>query len=379
MKLTIDTDKLADAAQWALRAVPGNPPAPVLAGMRLEAADNTLLLSGFDYDHSARAREDCEVSEAGTLLVSGRVFTDLVRGFPKSRATTLTLDGTDLTLSCGTAHISLPTLPLDDYPALPAIPGVSGTVDGAVLAEAATKVAAAAGSDDTIVALTGVEFTLSDTALVLSATDRYVFHVADVPWTPSKTVKGRGRNRPLTQGRALVPGDVVRDAARILGADDQAELTVTGSLFAVSVPGRWVTGRLLDGALPGYAALFPTEFASVATTGTEALADAIKHVMPLLGKTDPMILDVTDGEITVRAGTDDQGRGRDRVHADLEGDPLSIVFNPGLLLKTLQQIDAPVTQVNFTTPTKPALLHAADQPDTFRGLIMPIRHTSISG
>ncbi|GAA3914090.1 hypothetical protein GCM10023084_77260 [Streptomyces lacrimifluminis] len=57
MKLTIDTDKVADTAQWALHAIPGNPPAPVLAGMRLEADDNTLLLSSFDYYRSARARE----------------------------------------------------------------------------------------------------------------------------------------------------------------------------------------------------------------------------------------------------------------------------------------------------------------------------------
>ena len=113
MKLTNAPDTLADAAQWALRAVPGNPPAPVLAGLRIEAADNALTLAGFDYYRSARAREDCEVSEPGTLLVPGRVFTDIVKAFPKGKPTTLALDGTDLALSCGTAHILLPTLPLD--------------------------------------------------------------------------------------------------------------------------------------------------------------------------------------------------------------------------------------------------------------------------
>ncbi|WP_272819713.1 hypothetical protein [Streptomyces caniscabiei] len=38
------------------------------------AADNTLALAGFDYYRSARAREDCEVSEAGTLPVPGCVL-----------------------------------------------------------------------------------------------------------------------------------------------------------------------------------------------------------------------------------------------------------------------------------------------------------------
>lgn len=375
MKLTIDTDRLADAAQWALRAVPGNPPTPVLAGMRLEAADdNTLTLAGFDYYRSARAREDCEVSEPGTLLVPGRVLTDIVKAFPRGKPTTLALDGTDLALSCGTAHILLPTLPLDDYPTLPTIAAASGTVDGAALAAAAARVAAAATTDETITILTGVQFALTDTTLTLSATDRYSFHVADVPWTPNPAPRGKGKNKPRVAGNALVPADAVRDAARILADADKAELTITESQFAISVPGRWATSSILDGELPNY--VFPTEFESVATTGTEALTDAIKHIQPLLGKADPMVLEVTDGQITVRAGTDDKGRGRDQVHADLEGDPLTIAFNPGLLLKALQQIDGPVAQFNFTTPTKPALVYGVDQADVFRGLVMPIRLSS---
>lgn len=380
MKLTIDTDKLADAAQWALRAVPGNPPTPVMAGMRLEAADdNTLALAGYDYYRSARAREDCEVSEPGTLLVPGRVFTDIVKAFPKGKPTTLALDGTDLALSCGTAHILLPTLPLNDYPTLPTISAASGTVDGATLAAAGARVAAASTTDETIATLTGVQFGLSDTTLTLSATDRYTFHVADLPWTPNPAPKGKGTNKPRVTGNTLVPADAVRDAARILADADTAELTITESQFAISVPGRWATSSLIEGELPKYATLFPTEFEAVATTSTEDLIDAIKHIQPLLGKADPMLLEVADGQITVRAGTDDKGRGRDQVHADLEGDPLTIAFNPGLLLRTLQQIDAPFAQFNFTTPTKPVLLHAPEQADTFRGLLMPIRLTKGNG
>jgi len=251
MKLTIDTDKLADATQWAMRAVPANPPIPVLADLRIEATDdNTLTLAGFDSYRSARASEACEVSEAGTLLVPGRVLTDVVKSFPKSRPTTLALDGTDLAVSCGTAHIQLPRLPLQDYPTLPALPAPSGTVDGAVLADAATRVAAAADTDDALPVLTGVQFTLDDTTLRLAATDRYAFHVAELPWTPT-TVKGRGKNKPLTEGSVLVPGDAVRDAARILASTDQAaEVSFTASHFVVRVPGRSATGSTLEGDLP---------------------------------------------------------------------------------------------------------------------------------
>ncbi|MCX4581258.1 DNA polymerase III subunit beta [Streptomyces sp. NBC_01571] len=377
MKLTIDTGRLAEAAQWALRAVPQTPPAPVLAGLLIEARDDTLTLSGFDYYRSAGAREDCDIEEPGVVLVGGRVFTDLVKGFPKSRATTLVLDGSTLTLSCGTAHINLPTLPLDEYPALPPVPAPSGTVTGTVLADAATHVAAAASTDDTLPMLTGVQFALGTDTLTLSATDRYRFHVAEVPWTPAPARKGKRKTdpEPHTEGFSLVPADILRDAARVLADTDQAQITFTDGQFAVSVPGRWATGRVLDGRLPDYQ--FPTEddFESVVTVSTEALADAIKHVQPLLGKSDPIVLDITGDRITVRAGTDDKGRGSDQVPADLTGPTLDPAFNPGYFLQALQQVDAPHVQLNFASPTKPCLLHAPDQAHIFKALLMPIRVT----
>ncbi|GHB68075.1 DNA polymerase III subunit beta [Streptomyces viridiviolaceus] len=379
MKLTIDTPALADATQWALRAIPTHPPTPVLAGMRIEAHDGTLTLAGFDYYRSARAHEACDASEPGTVLVPGRVLADLVRTFPKTKPTDLSLDGTDLTLSCGTAHITLPTLPLEDYPSLPDLPAASGTITGGALAQAITRVAAAAGTDQTLPQLTGVEVALHPDQVVLSATDRYHFHVAHVPWTPSReaTPSKKRKDKALTEGQVIVPADVLRDAARILADTDQATLTITDSQFAVSVPGRSATGGIINGDFPRYAALFPTELATVAQTSTEDLTTAIRHLTPLLGKSDPMILDITDGQIHISAGTSDNGRGRDQVDATLtEGSPLTIAFNPGLLLATLQQVDDPVIQMSFTTPTKPAVLHAPDDADTFRGLIMPIRLSS---
>jgi DNA polymerase-3 subunit beta len=370
MKLTIDNEKLAEAAQWAQRAIPGNPPTPVLAGMLIEADDDgQLTLTGFDYYRSARATEHCDVAEPGRLPVPGKVLTDLVRAFPKTKPTTLALDSTDLSLPCGNTHHAA-DLP-QDYPALPTIPAASGTIDGTALAEAGARVAVAACTDETLPVLTGVEFTLTDDQLVLSATDRYAFHVAHLPWKPGPKTKTKGKD--LTDGKVIVPADVIRDAARILADTDRASLTLTAGQFAVSAPGRVATGSIIEGSLPGYAALFPNEFEAVATTSTEALATAIRHITPLLGKADPMLLDIADGQITVRAGTDDSGRGRDQVDATLEGDPLSVAFNPHLLLKTLQQVDGPVVQMNFTAPTKPVLLHAPDQADVFRGLVMPVR------
>ncbi|MGF1427538.1 DNA polymerase III subunit beta [Kitasatospora sp. LaBMicrA B282] len=379
IKLTIDTDKLSDAAQWALRAIPDTTSTPAMAGIRLEAADNTLTLAGVDHhtDRSTRAVEDCVVAEAGTVLVPGRLLVDVVTTLPPGQPTTLAVDGTDLVLSCGTVRIALPTFALTDYPALLAVPDASGTVDGAALAEAAARVAAGAravapeGVDEKRSVSTGVEFTLSGTTMVLSATDGHVIHVANVPWTPNPAVKGEGLDMPRTQGSTILPAGVFRDGARVFADAEKVELAITGRHYAVSIPGRRATGPIIDGVLPDRP--FPTTFTSVATTGTQDLTDAFKHIQPLLGERDLIVLDIAADHITVRAGSDHEGRSRDRIAAGLEGEPLTIAFRPELLVRAVRQISGPVTRINLTAALDPVLLHGVDQADVFRALVMPTR------
>ena len=55
MKLRVDRDVLAEAVTWTARSVPARPPVPVLAGVRLEATNASLVLASFDYEVSARA------------------------------------------------------------------------------------------------------------------------------------------------------------------------------------------------------------------------------------------------------------------------------------------------------------------------------------
>ena len=83
MKFRVERDVLAEAVTWTARSLPTRPPVPVLAGVRIEAdAAGTLHLSSFDYEVSARSEIAAEVSEPGTVLVSGRLLAEISRALP---------------------------------------------------------------------------------------------------------------------------------------------------------------------------------------------------------------------------------------------------------------------------------------------------------
>ena len=199
MKLQVERDPLAEAVAWTARALPARPTAPVLAGMRLQAGSE-LTLSTFDYEVSAQSTIPVQADEPGTVLVSGKLLAEIVRNLP-ARPVDLTTDGTRTTVKCGSATFTLMLLPADEYPTLPDMPDITGTVGADTFASAINQVAIAAGKDDTLPALTGIRVEINDDTLTLVATDRYRLAVRELRWTPVAPGLNTARPRPRAGAR----------------------------------------------------------------------------------------------------------------------------------------------------------------------------------
>jgi DNA polymerase-3 subunit beta len=235
-------------------------------------------------------------------------------------------------------------------------------------------VATAAGRDDTLPVLTGVRVEIEGDRVTLAATDRYRFAVRELLWKPEQ--EG-------LSAVALVPAKTLLDTAKSLSAGDVVSIALAGSgkgegLIGFEGAGRRTTTRLLEGEFPKFRALFPTEFNSVATIETPAFVEAVKRVSLVAERNTPVRLSFEQGVLTLEAGSGDDAQATERVDADLEGDDISIAFNPAYLLDGLAAIDSAVAQLSFTTSTKPALLSGkpsadAEANEAYKYLIMPVR------
>ncbi|WP_406143417.1 DNA polymerase III subunit beta [Streptomyces anulatus] len=373
MKIRVERDVLAEAVAWVARSLPARPPAPVLAGLLLKAEDGALSFSSFDYEVSARVSVDAEIDEDGTVLVSGRLLADICRALP-NRPVEISTDGVRATVVCGSSRFTLHTLPVEEYPALPQMPTATGTVPGEVFASAAAQVAIAAGRDDTLPVLTGVRIEIEGDTVTLASTDRYRFAVREFLWKPENAD---------ASAVALVPAKTLLDTAKALTSGDTVTLALSGSgagegLIGFEGAGRRTTTRLLEGDLPKYRTLFPTEFNSVAVIETAPFVEAVKRVALVAERNTPVRLSFEQGVLILEAGSSDDAQAVERVDAVLEGDDISIAFNPTFLLDGLSAIDSPVAQLSFTTSTKPALLSGrpavdSEADDAYKYLIMPVR------
>jgi DNA polymerase-3 subunit beta len=372
MKLQVERDHLADAVAWTARALPARPTAPVLAGMHLRAGagnDAELTLSTFDYEVSAVASVPVITDEEGIVVVSGKLMAEIVRSLP-ARPVTLTTDGARATLKCGSATFTLMLLPAEEYPTLPELPPLAGSVGSDALASAIGQVAIAAGRDDTLPALTGIRIEISGDSLTLVATDRYRLAVRELRWTPS---------RPDLNTAVLVPAKVLGDTARALTSGAEVQVSLGGdepaSLIGFSGAGRQTTTRLISGEYPRYQALLPSEFNAVAELPASVFTEAIRRVALVAERNTPVRLAFSPGQLVLEAGASDEAQAVEVLEADFTGEDLQIAFNPQFLLDGVGAIDSDTARLSFTSPTKPAVITGKSEGAAadYRYVLMPIR------
>lgn len=375
MKFQVERDAFADAVAWTAKSLPARPAVPVLAGIMLSvSADDggRLTVSAFDYEVGSVITIDVTADASGTALVSGRLLAEITRALPNSPVQ-ISAVGSTVEIVCGSARFTLPTMPAEDYPDLPAMPDTAGTVDPSAFAAAVAQVAIAAGRDDTLPMLTGVHMEFAGDQLSLVATDRYRLAIRELPWQPAQD----GFNR-----HALVPARTLADTAKaLLSAPNvtlamPAEASATG-LIGFSGAERRTTTRLLDGQYPPVRSLLPEGYTATATFSVPAVVEVVKRVSLVAERNTPVRLAFASEVLTLEAGGSEDARASESTPVEFTGDDLAIAFNPTYLLDGLSALGTDTAQLAFTTPTKPAVLtgvNADGESDSaYRYVLMPVR------
>lgn len=376
MKFRVERDVLADAVAWAARSLPVRPSVPVLAGLLIDASDEGLVLSTFDYETSARATLSADVADEGRALVSGRLLADICRSLP-AKPVEMVIEGTRVSLTCGSARFSLQTMPVEDYPTLPDMPAATGTVKSDQFAHAVAQAVTAAGRDDMLPVLTGVRLEINGSTISLLATDRFRLSHRELTWSP---------NTPDESIAALVPAKVLGETAKSLtaGSDVTIALAASGSGdgiigFEGAAPGgtRRTTTRLLDGEFPKVRSLFPSEHLTTARVDKAALIESVKRVSLVAERNTAVQLAFSDGQLTLDAGSGDEAQASEAIEATIEGEDITTGFNPQFLLDGLSAIDEAVVELAFTQASKPVVMKGSagesGEDPGFRYLLMPRR------
>ncbi len=376
MRFQVNRDIFSEAVSFAVKLLPQRTTLPILSGVLIETADGGLRLSSFDYEVSAQTTIEAEVEEEGVVLVSGRLLAEIASRLPNAPVRFTTDEG-KIAVACGSAHFTLLSMPVEEYPSLPHVTGRSGSVGGEEFATAVSQVAVAASRDDVTPVITGVQLEIGDDALSLIATDRYRVAIRSIPW--------QNESDSADPVSALVPARTLSEIGKTFGHSGTISVAIsTGEdreLIAFSAETRTVTSLLIKGNFPPVRRLFPDTVDNYAVMNTGELIEATRRVSLVLEREAALRFTFTPDGLTLEAIGSEQAQAQETVDAFLTGPETVVSLKPQFLLDGLSAVHSEFVRISFTktdNPNKPGPVlitsqSSKDQPgtDDYRYLLQP--------
>jgi DNA polymerase-3 subunit beta len=373
VKFSVHRDVFAEAVSFAAKLLPQRTTLPILGGVLITADTDGVTFSSFDYEVSAKTTVNADVGEAGQVLVSGRLLSDIAQRLPQQDVL-LETDGSNVVVKCGTAKFSLLTMPLEEYPSLPDVGGVTGTVDGEAFGEAVAQVTPAASRDDVTPVITGVQLVVDGASLSMMATDRYRVAIRHVPWSGDSA---DGLN-------ALVPSRTLSEVGKTFGSAEKVSITIaTGGdreLVAFTADNKTVTTLLIKGSFPPVQRLFPDSSENYSVVNTNDLIDATRRVGLVVDREAPLRFTFSADGVALEALGSDQAQASESIDGHIVGDDCTVSLKPQFLIDGLSHTHSEFARIAFTptdNPSKPGPVlitaqRSADEDDaSYRYLLQP--------
>jgi DNA polymerase III subunit beta len=351
VKFQVNRDVFSEAVSFAVKLLPQRTTLPILSGVLLEATDSVLTLSSFDYEVSAQTEVAAEIEEPGRVLVSGRLLAEIASRLPAAPVVFSTEDSR-ITVSCGSAHFTLLSMPVEEYPTLPQVAESSGSLPAEAFANAVAQVAVAASRDDVTPVITGVQLEVSKTSLSLVATDRYRVAVREIEWTAGDSI-----DEAVT---ALVPARTLTEIGKTFGHSGTISIAITSTddreLIAFQAEKRTVTSLLIKGNFPPVKRLFPETVDNYAVINTAELVEATRRVSLVLEREAALRFSFSIEGLTLEAIGSEQAQASETIDAFLTGGDTVVSLKPQFLLDGLGAVHSEFVRISFTktdNPNKP--------------------------
>ncbi len=376
VKFQVNRDVFSEAVSFAVKLLPQRTTLPILSGVLIEANDEGLTLSSFDYEVSAQTQIAADVEEPGVVLVSGRLLSDIANRLPNAPVRFATEDSR-IVVSCGSARFTLLSMPVEEYPTLPQVGAESGLLPAEQFSAAVSQVAVAASRDDVTPVITGVQLEVTENTISLVATDRYRVAVRNIDWDSNDS--------GTTSATALVPARTLQEVGKTFGNAGTISVAITNSddreLIAFKSDKKTVTTLLIKGNFPPVKRLFPETVDNYAVINTADLIEATKRVSLVLEREAALRFTFTIDGVTLEAIGSEQAQASESIDALLTGDDTVVSLKPQFLLDGLSAVHSEFVRISFTktdNPNKPGPVlitsqSSKDQPgsDDYKYLLQP--------
>ncbi|PTJ70921.1 DNA polymerase III subunit beta [Staphylococcus hyicus] len=374
MEFSIKRDYFITQLNDTLKAISPRTTLPILTGIKIEATNEGIVLTGSDSEISIEitipnnvdGEEIVAVKEQGSVVLPGRFFVDIIKKLPGKEVKLSTNEQFQTLITSGHSEFNLSGLDPDQYPLLPQVSSDDALqLPIKVLKNIIAQTNFAVSTSETRPVLTGVNWLIQENELICTATDSHRLAVRKLKL-----------DEEIEDKNVIIPGKALAELNKIMTEnEDHIDIFFASNQVLFRVGNINFISRLLEGHYPDTSRLFPENYEIKLGLNNNDFYHAIDRASLLAreGGNNVIKLSTGDSLVELSSTSPEIGTVKEEVTAnDVEGGNLKISFNSKYMMDALKAIDNDEVEVEFFGTMKPFILKPKDD-DTVTQLILPIR------
>ncbi|PCF39819.1 DNA polymerase III subunit beta [Staphylococcus delphini] len=374
MEFSIQRDYFITQLNDTLKAISPRATLPILTGIKIEATNEVIVLTGSDSEISIEitipnqvdGQEIINVVEPGSVVLPGRFFVDIIKKLPGKDVKLSTNEQFQTLITSAHSEFNLSGLDPDQYPLLPQVSSDDALqLPVKVLKNIIAQTNFAVSTSETRPVLTGVNWLIQQNELICTATDSHRLAVRKLKL-----------EEEIEDKNVIIPGKALAELNKIMtDSEDHIDIFFASNQILFRVGNVNFISRLLEGHYPDTSRLFPENYEIKLGLNNSDFYHAIDRASLLAreGGNNVIKLSTGDTQIELSSTSPEIGTVKEEVTAnDVEGGNLKISFNSKYMMDALKAIDNEEVEVEFFGTMKPFILKPKDD-DTVTQLILPIR------
>ena len=365
MRFTCEKTALAEAVSICSHAVGVKSASAVMEGLLIQA-EATVLVSGFNYKTSIQREVEADIRQRGSVVLNARILSDIVRRLPSETVEIQVDDRLMASIRGGASEFQLIAVDPEEFPEMPEVDSAECfQLPSGLLREMISGVIFAVGDNENKPIITGSLLEVEDRLFRMVGVDGYRL-----------AVRQEELELPKEESfRFVVPGEALKELARILPDSDEAVCTIypqrKHALFAFEK--TRVTTRLLEGEFLNWRAAVPAEQPINLRLSRSALISAVERVSPIISERlkNPVRCAFEGDKLKLSCITA-LGRSYDELDIPDCGAHLEIGFNNKYLLDALRACQDEEFILGLKSALSPCTMRPAEG-DRYTYLVLPVR------
>ena len=366
MKLTIDRMSLLRPLGHVQSVVERRNTIPILANVVLRAEDGELSLTATDMDMDIATEVGCSVMTSGTTTMSAHLLYDIARKLPDGAEVEIAVNDGHAMVSAGRSSFRLPTLPVEDFPAISSneLP-VNFSLTAADMRDLIDATRFAISTEETRYYLNGIYIHKAESGeLCAVATDGH-----RLAMTRQALPSGAAQMPSI-----ILPRKAVSELRKLLDdfdGDVLVGLSETRADFRFGVVR--LTSKLIDGTFPDYTRVIPVGNDRIMQVDVSAFSAAVDRVSTIASeKSRSVKMGLKSGVLILSASNTGGSSATEELEVSYDGPGMEIGFNSRYLLDIAGQVNSDMVEFALADQGSPSLVRApGDEASLF--VLMPMR------